>query len=72
MKLATESLVAALAEMKLLEEFTVGNLSEVGRYDFSIFPPEARDKITKLLGRLREDTDKHERLIAEILEKLQS
>ena len=70
MSVARETILTALEAMKELEEFSVANLAEVSRYDFSSFPPEQQEKIRRLLQRLTEDTFRHEDLIDEIVSRL--
>ncbi|MFO1464426.1 MAG: hypothetical protein U1F66_11690 [bacterium] len=70
MAVARETLLSALESLKELEEFAVANLAEVGRYNFSEFPPTQRDKIRRLLQRLQEDSVHHEDMLEEIVARL--
>ncbi len=70
MKVARETILAALEDLIQFEEISTQNLMEMDRYDLSCFGKEGEGEIRNLLGELNEDADTHRRGINDIMEKL--
>ena len=71
MAVARETIVLALKDLLQLEEFTVENLSEVGRYDFRFFATQDVKKIRIFLSKLKEDTGEHQQLVSRLIARLE-